>query len=119
MDFKHKLAKLVSFLLIGVGLYHVFYSISLLFFVYPHLSISQDKAGLLIQQGLLQKAIIYYFSMLVNGLYGYFLFFKPKEEIETYHIVAGIIISVFSVFFIARTPLTTDPVLQFLINFLK
>ena len=37
MDWKYKLARLTSVLLIGFGVYQIIYSTALVFFVYPHL----------------------------------------------------------------------------------
>ncbi len=119
MSFKRIFSRLVSFSLIGAGLYQILYSSSLIFFVYPKLKISQDTGGLLIQEGLIEKAIIYWLMMAVNGFYGFFLLFKPEEEIRLYHLVAGVAVSVFSIFFIVRTPLTTGPILFLLQKYFK
>ena len=114
MDLKHRLSQLISLALIGIGLYQVLYTASLILFVYPQIEISHDINGLLLQEGLIEKAIVYYFSMLINGFYGFFLLFKPKEEIHLFYLAAGVAIGIFSYFFITRTPLTINPIDQVL-----
>lgn len=114
MSLKRFFSKSLSFILIGAGLYKMLYSVLLIFFVYPQLSTGQDPMSLLIQEGLIEKVIIYWLMMILDGVFGFFLLFKPEEEIRIFHLVAGAIISIASVFFIVRTPLTTDPIFFFL-----
>ena len=123
MDLKHAFSKLLSAVLIGVTLFQVFYSASLVFLVYPQVEITQDFFGLLIQEGLIEKAIVYWLLIILSGVYGFSLLFKPQEEIEIYHLVAGTIISVFAIFFVIKTPLTvnplTDPIVNPIVEFFK
>lgn len=116
MDLKHFFSKLISATLIGTTLFEVFYSASLIFLVYPQIEISQNFWGLLIQQSLIEKAIVYWFLIVIQGIYGFFLLFKPKEEIEVYQLVAGVIISVFAIFFVVKTPLTINPLIDPIVN---
>ena len=113
MTLRYKLSKVISLLLIFVGLYQIFYSTSQLVFVYPEIKINNNQTGQLIQQALLQKAIVDTLIIVVAGIYGYLLLFKPEEKIKTYHVVAGFIISLFSLFFVTRTPLTANPISEF------
>ena len=123
VDLKHFFSKLISATLIGTTLFQIFYSISLIFLVYPRIEINQNFWGLLIQQSLIEKAIVYWFLIIIQGIYGFFLLFKSKEEIKVYHLVAGTIISVFAIFFVIKTPLTfnplVDPIINSVIKFLK
>lgn len=119
MSPKRIFSRLISLSLIGAGLYQILYSSLLVLFVYPKLKISQDAGGLLIQEGLIEKAIVYWLMIIVNSLYGFFLLFKPEEEIRFYHLAAGVVISIFSIFFIVQTPLTTDPIFFLLQKYLK
>ena len=116
MDLKHAFSKLLSAVLIGVTLFQVFYSASLVFFVYPQVEITQDFFGSLIQEGLIEKAIVYWLLIILSGVYGFSLLFKPQEEIEIYHLVAGTIISVFAIFFVIKTPLTVNPLVDPIVN---
>lgn len=116
MDLKHAFSKLLSAVLIGIALFQIFYSASLVFFVYPQTKITQDFFGLLIQEGLIEKAIIYWLLIILSGIYGFSLLFKPREEIENYHLIAGTIISVFAIFFVIRTPLTVNPLVDPIVN---
>jgi len=111
VDFKHLASRIISVVLIGAGLYKVFYSALLIFFIYPRFNIQNNTAGLLIQQGLVEKALVYWLTMVVDGLFGFNLLFKPQGEIRFVHIFLGLFISIFSVFFIVRTPLTVNPLL--------
>lgn len=116
MDLKHAFSKLLSAILIGIALFQTFYSTNLVFFVYPQVKINQDFFGLLIQEGLIEKAIIYWLLIILSGIYGFSLLFKPQEEIEIYHLIAGTAISVFAIFFVIRTPLTVNPLAEPIIN---
>jgi len=119
MSLKRIFSRLISFVLIAAGLYQVFYSSWLILFVYPKLSIGQNASDLLIQEGLIEKALVYWLTIVVGGFYGFFLLFKPEEEIGIYHLVAGVLISIFSIFFIINTPLTPNPIFPFLEKYFK
>lgn len=116
MDLKHAFSKLLSAVLIGIALFQIFYSASLVFFVYPQVEITQDFLGLLIQEGLIEKAIIYWFLIILSGIYGFSLLFKSQEEVEIYHLIAGTIISIFAIFFVIKTPLTVNPLVDPIVN---
>lgn len=115
MDFKDKLAKLTSFLLIGFGIYQIIYSTILLFFVYPHLRFT-GESGVLLYESLIEKALVYYASMVVNGIYGMTLLFKPKEELTYLQILGGLIIFALGILFVTRTEVTTDPIVDWFLR---
>jgi hypothetical protein len=101
--------KVLSILLIVFGLYHIIISSALIFFVYPKLLKSPETLPLDFQESLVEKAIILYLSTIIDGLYGMALLIKPSQEVKNIHLVAGLILFVFSIFFITRTQLITDP----------
>lgn len=119
MDLKSLTARVISLFLIASGLYQMLYSLESIFLIYPQFSSRFGEQSLIIQEGLIEKALIIYATMIVDGIYGTTLLFKPARKIKTAHIVIGFLIAVASVFFITKTPLTTDPVQQFLLNLLK
>lgn len=119
MSWKNKVAKSTSVLLIVFGLYQTSYSAALLFFVYPYLSFDGGKAGEVLYEGMIEKAIVYYVLMVVNGFYGVSLLFKPKEQLTIIQIIGGLIIFGLNLLFVVRTPITTDPVFEFLIDLIK
>lgn len=112
VSWKHKFAKLTSVLLIGTGLYQIIYSAILLVFVYPHLKFSVGESGILLHESLIEKALVYYASMIVNGIYGFSLLFKPKEEVTYLQIIGGMIIFALGILFVTRTEVTTDPIIN-------
>lgn len=112
MDWKNRFAKLTSVLLIGTGVYQIIYSTILLVFVYPHLKFGFGESSILLYESLIEKALVYYASMIVNGIYGASLLFKPKEEITYLQIIGGLIIFALGVFFVTRTEVTTDPIIN-------
>lgn len=119
MGLKHKLAKIISILLIGAGAYQTIYSASLLLFVYPSLQFDAGRSGVILYEGLIEKAIVYYILMLVNGIYGLGLLFKPQEKLTYIQIMGGLIIFGLNVFFVAKTPVTTNPIVDFLIELIR
>jgi hypothetical protein len=118
VDLKHVLAKIISLLLIFSGLYQIFLSFNAIFFVYPQLSKFHGYQTLSVEGGLVEKAIIIYISMIVSGTYGLALLFKPAPQIKIAHIIIGILIFIGSLFFISQDPITSDPLQQFILNFL-
>lgn len=113
MDLKHLAAKTVSIFLILFGLYQVYLSINSIFFVYPHLAEGEGYSRI-IQEGLLQKAIFIYISMIVDGVYGFALFLKPAHEVKVMHIITGGAIGIVSFIFTVGGPMTSNPILEFL-----
>lgn len=116
MDWKHKLAKFTSVLLIGSGVYQVIYSSVLIIFVYPHLKFGMGESGVLLYESMIEKALVYYASMIISGIYGISLLFKSKEEVTYLQIVGGLIVFILSVFFVTRTEVTTDPIVDLFIR---
>lgn len=112
MDWKHRLSRLTSILLIGSGVYQVIYSSALIIFVYPHLKFGFGESGILLYESLIEKALVYYASMIVNGIYGFSLLFKPKEEVTYLQIIGGMIIFALGILFVTRTEITTDPIIK-------
>jgi len=110
-------SNLISLSLIGFGLYQVFYTANLLFFVYPNLKIDLVRTNWLWQEGLVEKAIVYWISMIFDAFYGIFLLFKHEEEVNLFHLAAGVLIGIFSFFFVKRTPLTISPVEQMILKY--
>lgn len=106
---KKTFAKLISFLLIIFGIYHIVLSLVAIFIIYPQTLGSQKLVPFDLQESLVEKAIIIYISTAIDGLYGFSLLVKPAEKIKTVHLLAGMIIFVFSFFFVTRTRLTNDP----------
>jgi len=106
---KKTFAKIISFLLIIFGIYHIALSLVAIFIIYPQVLDSQKLIPFDLQESLVEKAIIIYISTAIDGLYGFSLLVKPAEKIKTIHLLAGIIIFVFSLFFVTRTRLTNDP----------
>lgn len=118
MDLKHFLVKALSILLILSGIYQIFLSLKAIFFVYPYYANNYGYRPFWVEEGLVEKALILYLTMVVNGMYGITLLFKPAREVRIAHIFVGILIFLGSVFFISRNPITTDPVQQFLLKLL-
>ena len=112
MNGKHKLAKLVSILLIGAGLYNIAYSSYLLTVVYPKLKITYDLAGLSLQEGMVEKAFVHYISLIVNGFYGIGLMFKPREKLTYIQVFGGIILFSLTTLFVIKSPITGNPLLE-------
>lgn len=119
MSLKRLISRLISLTLIASGIYKIIYSSVLMIFVYPQISLAEQESAKLIQEGLIEKAIIYWVTLCVDMLFASFLLFKPAEKIRPFHLVAGSLISIGSVFFVVRTPLTEDPLLLLLENALK
>lgn len=115
MDLKQLAAKLTSSALIILGSYQILLSITAIFFVYPYLY-PYGREAIIIQEGLIEKGLILYASMVVSGIYGVLLLFKPTEKVKIIHLLAGILIFIVSLFFVTQTPFTTDPLQQFLFN---
>ena len=118
MDLKHILTRIVSVILILSGFYHLFLSINAIFFIYPDLHPNNYRASLILQKGLIEKALLLYAVMILNGSYGLALLFKPSQEVKIIHTIIGIFITTASVFFITKTPFTTDPIIDMLKFFL-
>ncbi|HUV42338.1 MAG TPA: hypothetical protein VMY36_00270 [Patescibacteria group bacterium] len=119
MSWRYKIGKITSILLIGTGLYQIFYSTVLLIFVYPQLKFGSGQSGTLLYEGLVEKAIVYYLAMAINGFYGLALMFKSEEELTYFQILGGLIIFSLSVFFITKTPVTNDPIFKWLTSLIK
>ena len=113
MDLKHLTAKAVSVSLIFFGLYQVYLSINSIFFIYPRLA---EGAGYsrVMQEGLFQKAIFIYLSMIIDGVYGFALFLKPAHEIKIMHIVTGAVIGTVSFIFTFRSSASANFVMGYL-----
>lgn len=116
MNWKNLATKIVSLLLIAVGLYQVFLSLKAIFFIYPQLGPEIKYFPPSAREGLIEKAIILYASMLIDGAYGTALLLKPSKEIKAIHLLAGLLIAIASIFFVTKTSLTTDPVIDFLLR---
>lgn len=119
MSWKSRLGKLTSILLVSIGLYQIIYSAALLILVYPKFKFGSGQSSLLIYESLIEKAIVYYVTMVINGIYGLTLMFKSKEEISYLQIIVGLLVFGFSVFFVTETPFTTDPISNLFIEFLR
>jgi len=112
MDWKYKSARLTSILLIGFGIYQVFYSSALSVFVYPYLKSGFGEPGILLYESLIEKALVNYASMIVNGIYGISLLFKPREKVTYLQIIGGLIVFALGILFTTKTELTTDPIIR-------
>ncbi|HUW21792.1 MAG TPA: hypothetical protein VMW41_03910 [Candidatus Bathyarchaeia archaeon] len=106
---KNILSKIVSYLLIIFGFYHIILSAVSIFFIYPIIFHTNEYHSFQIQEGLVEKAIIIYVSTVIDGFYGIALLVKPTDQIKTVHILAGLFIFVFSIFFITKSKVTNDP----------
>lgn len=113
MRLKRLLARLVSLVMVGNGLYQMYLSINSIFFIYPQLT-TQAPGAMTLQAGLMEKAILIFISMIANGVYGVALLFKPEEKIQILHIILGVTIFVGSLFFVQES----GPVAIWLRNFL-
>lgn len=118
MDLKHFLVKALSILLILSGIYQVFLSLNAIFFIYPYYASNYGYHLLWVEEGLVEKALILYATMIANGMYGVTLLFKPIREVKIAHIFIGILIFLGSAFFISQNPITTDPIQRFLLRLL-
>lgn len=116
MDLKYKLGKLTSVLLIGFGVYQIIYSAVLLVFIYPHLKFGVGYSSALLYESLIEKALVYYASMIINGIYGISLLFKTREEVTYLQIIGGLIIFGLGILFVTRTEMTTDPIIRLFIR---
>lgn len=116
MGLKHFLAKALSILLILSGIYQIFLSLNAIFFVYPYYANNYGYRTFWVEEGLVEKALILYLTMIVNGMYGVTLLFKPAHEVKIAHIFVGLLIFLGSVLFISRNPITTDPIQRFLLR---
>ncbi|MFC1727115.1 hypothetical protein ACFL0Y_01200 [Patescibacteria group bacterium] len=112
MDLKSLLAKIISVFLLIFSAYQTLLSINAIFFIYPNLDF-QGQERFLIQTGLLDKALLIYISMITSGTYGFALLLKPTSKLKIIHIVSGILVFALSVFFVTKTPFTTDPMLEY------
>jgi hypothetical protein len=119
MDYKNFVAKTVSIILILSTVYQILLSINAIFFLYPELISGNHQVSLRLEMGLADKALLLYATMIVDGAYGLGLLLKPSREVEIFHIVLGAILAILSIFFITKTPFTTDPIFNFLINLFK
>ena len=116
---KEIITKSLSILLIVSGLYHLLLSSLFVLIIYPR-SLNSDRfVPLIIQEGLIEKALVLYLTTIVEGLYGLSLLFRPKQEVGLFHLLVGIIIFFFSFFFITETRLTTDPLWLILQNIIS
>lgn len=115
VSLKQLATKLTSLALIILSSYQILLSITAIFFIYPYLY-PYGREAIIIQEGLVEKALILYASMVASGIYGVTLLFKPTEKVKIIHLLAGILIFIFSLFFVTQTPFTTDPLQQFLFN---
>lgn len=114
MDLKNLVTKITSFTLIFFGLYQILLSLNAIFFIYPHLISRHAYSSLIIQEGLIEKALLLYAMMVTNGIYGIALLLKPSREVEIIHILFGLLLTVVSIIFITKTSFTTDPIFNFL-----
>ena len=112
MNLKNLVTKITSLVLIFAGLYQTLLSLNAVFFIYP--SLSRTRPSFIIQESLIGKALLLYATMISDGIYGLVLLFKPSQEVKTIHLIAGILLAVFSIFFITKTPFTTNPILNFI-----
>ncbi len=119
MGWKYYVGKITSALLIGFSVYQIIYSTFLLILVYPNLNLSRGPSGALLYESLVEKALVYYASMIINGIYGMSLLFKKKEELTYLQIVGGLIIFALGLFFITKTELTSDPATDLFFNLLE
>jgi len=115
---KKTLAKIISFGLILFSFYQIWLSLQAIFFIYPKLQFHQTNS-LILEEGLVEKALLIYASMITSGLYGMLLFFKPSEKIKLIHIFTGIVIFIASLFFVVETPFTTGPIRRLINQWLK
>ena len=115
MSLRRILTKITSIAMVLFSLYQIFLSMNAIFFIYPNLQ-PQGYEALVVQEGLIEKAIILYISMITNGIYGTILLFKPEEEVKFIHIIFGIIIFFVSLFFVTKTPFTSDPIIEYLMS---
>ncbi len=111
MNLRPLLAKITSVGLIISGLYQILLSIHATFFIYPNLQ-PLGQETFLIQEGLVEKALLLYASMMTSGIYGTALLFKPKEKVKILHIIFGVLLFFGSIFFVSKTPFTTDPIIE-------
>lgn len=102
---------MISVSLIVAGFYNILLSVNTLLFIYPHLNINSQTA-LTIEAGLIDKALIIYFTMIIDSGYGLALLFKPMAKIKTFHLLIGALIFIISIFLITKTPFTTNPVVD-------
>jgi len=119
MDWKYRLSRLTSILLIGSGIYQVIYSSALIIFVYPHLKFGAGKSGISLYESMIEKALVYYASMIISGIYGISLLFKSKEEVTYFQIIGGLIVFALGIFFVTRTEVTTDPIIRLFIRIIE
>ena len=112
MDIKDFVTKITSLTLVFTGFYQIFLSLNAVFFIYP--SFDQTRPSFTIQEGLIEKALLLYATMISDSIYGLALLFKPSQEVKTIHVIIGILLAVFSIFFITQTPFTVDPIFNFL-----
>jgi len=115
VNLKQLTTKITSVALISSGLYQIWLSLRAIFFIYPRLDFHQPEA-FLIQEGLIEKALLLYGTMVLNSLYGVALLFKPTKEVKIIHLLGGMIILIISFFFVVPTPFTTGPIQQFILK---
>lgn len=114
MELKPLFTRIISLFLIFFGLYQILLSTKAIFFVYPYLSPTDLGFSSIIQEGLIEKALLLYATMIIDGIYGITLLLKPIKEVEIIHLILGILIGIASVISITKTPFTTDPIFNFL-----
>lgn len=101
-ELKGFIAKIVSFLLIGLGVYQILISLNDIFFVFPHLNPSQSLSLPKIKVNLIEKAVLLYATMVFDGIYGVVLLLKPSEKIRIINLMIGIFLTIVSIFFITK-----------------
>ena len=118
MDIKNHSAKIVSFFLIANTIYQTILSVNAIFFIYPRLNFDSQN-NLIIQEGLVERAIILYATIVVGGIYGSFLLLRPSNKLKVIHVISGILIFIFSIFYVVRTPFTDDPLQRLIFKLIK
>ena len=110
MSFKKLISKILSWAMIGTGIYQILYSIFLMFFVYPHYQGSSEINPEIIGRSLLEKGIVMYLSLILNTTLGLALLFTPEHKLRFYQIFIGVLLLGLTLFYVTSTPLTTNPI---------
>ena len=116
MDFKRFFRKIIPLILVLGGLFQIIHSSVFVFLVYPQINPSYDELGLLIEKALTEKAAFYFVSMILQNGYGATLIAKDEKDIKTYQLIIGAIIFILSLFLVTESPLTSNPLTEFLKN---
>lgn len=111
--------KVLSVLLLIAGTYHFLLSSLFILFIYPRSLGTHKFIPFTLQESLIEKALVLYFTTIIEGIYGLSLLIRPREKVSVLHLLAGIAIFIFSIFFITQTRLTTDPLLVIFKEVLK